>query len=600
MDAKLGEFRMTFEIAFVLLIVLGMLVFLIKEVARPDYIVFVALAILTISGVLTPADALRGFSNEGMLTVALLFVVAGAVKQSGVLNQVITKALGSGRSPRKSLIQMMFPLAGLSGFLNNTPIVVMFTPVVRKWCEEKNISPSKFLIPLSYATIFGGTITLIGTSTNLVIHGFMIEQGLSGFSMFQLGFVGIPAALIGILYMATIGYRQLPDRKSSEQSFKESTREYLGEAVVIPGSPLIGKTIEAAGLRHLSGLYLIEVIRNGERIASVPSYIKLNENDKLIFTGVLSSIVELQSVKGLRISTGTNLKLEDLQNGSAKLVEAVISHQSSLVQKTVKESKFRSKYGAGVVAVHRNDERINTKVGDIKLKPGDTLLLLTNKDFESRWSNSSDFYLISPIEEPDVINSKKSIIAMLTLIGMILLAAFNILPMFKAALLAVLVLFFTKTITFTGARKYIQFDVLLLIACAIGIGLALEQSGAASLIASYFIQISKGAGVLGAVFVVYLLTTVFTEIITNNAAAVLMVPISLSIANQLSADPMAFFVAIAIAASASFATPIGYQCNLIVYGPGGYRFSDYLKIGIPLNILYLFVTVTIVYFVWLI
>ncbi|OIJ19433.1 SLC13 family permease [Anaerobacillus alkalidiazotrophicus] len=591
---------MTFEIAFVLFVVLGMLVCLIKEIARPDFIVFFALAALIISGVLTPADALRGFSNEGMLTVALLFIVAGAVKQSGVLNQIISSSLGSGRSPRRSLLQMMFPMAGLSAFLNNTPIVVMFTPVVRKWCIEKNIPPSKFLIPLSYATIFGGTLTLIGTSTNLVIHGFMLEQGLDGFSMFQLAIVALPAGFIGIIYMTIIGYKLLPERKTSKQSFEESSREYLAEAYVEPNSPLIGKTIEAAGLRNLNGLYLIELMRRGERIASVPSYIKLNENDKLIFTGVLSTIVDLQNIKGLRVSTGTNLKLEDLQNGSAKLVEAVVSHQSSLVQKTVKETKFRSKYGAGVVAVHRNDERINNKVGDINLKPGDTLLLLTNKDFENRWSSSRDFYLISPIKEADVIDPRKSIIAMVTLLSMILLAAFNILPMFKSALLAVIVLFLTKTITFVGARKYIQFDVLLLIACAIGVGIALEQTGAASLIASYFIKISKGAGIIGAIIVVYLLTTIFTEIITNNAAAVLMVPISLAIANQLSVDPMAFFVAIAIAASASFATPIGYQCNLIVYGPGGYRFSDYLKIGIPLNIMYLIVTVVIVYFVWVI
>lgn len=591
---------MTIEIAFVIFVVIGMFLCLMKELANPAYIVFVALAVFIITGTLSPQDALRGFSNEGMLTVALLFIVAGAVKQSGVLNHIVSKSLGSGISPRKSLLQMMFPIAGLSAFLNNTPIVVMFTPVVRKWCKEKNISPSKFLIPLSFATIFGGTLTLIGTSTNLVIHGFMLEQGLEGFSMFQLAIVSLPAGLVGILYMVTIGYKLLPERTTSEESFEESSKEYLAEAFVEKGSPLIGKTIEEAKLRSLNGLYLIEIIRNGEQIASVPSYIKLMENDKLIFTGVLSTIVELQNVKGLRVITGTNLKLEDLQNGSAKLVEAVISHQSSLVNQTVQESKFRAKYGAGVVAVHRNDERVNNKVEDISLKRGDTLLLLTNKDFENRWSDSRDFYLISSLEDPEVIDPKKSLIAVATLVSMVSLAAFDIVPMFTAALLAVITFFFTRTITFEGARKNIQFDVLLLIACAIGIGLALEDTGAAALIASYFIEISKGAGVIGAVIVVYLLTTIFTEIITNNAAAVLMVPISLSIANQLSVDPTAFFVSIAIAASASFATPIGYQANLIVYGPGGYRFSDYLKIGIPLNLLYLIVTVIIVYFVWVV
>ncbi|MGJ9384436.1 SLC13 family permease [Salipaludibacillus sp. CF4.18] len=591
---------MSFEIGFVLIVIIGMLVCLVKEIARPDFVVFCALAVLLLSGVLSPTDALRGFSNEGMLTVALLFIVAGAVKQSGVLNSLVTKSLGSGKNQRTSLIQMMVPMSALSAFLNNTPIVVMFTPVVRKWCKERNISPSKFLIPLSYATIFGGTLTLIGTSTNLVIHGFMLEHGMEGFSMFQLAIVSLPAGLIGILYMSTIGYKLLPDRKTSEESFDESSREYLSEASVETDSPLSGKTIEEAGLKNLEGLYLIEVIRNGDRIVPVPSFMKLKANDRLIFTGLLSTIVELQNIKGLRVETGTSLKLENLQNGSAKLVEAVVSHQSSLIQQTAIESKFRSNYDAGIVAVHRNDERINNKVGEIKLKAGDTLLLLANKDFSNRWSNSGDFYLVSPIEDPEIVNPKKSIITVITLLLMISLAAFSILPMLNAAVLAVTILFLTKTVTFEGARKYIQFDVLLLIACAIGIGIALEETGAATLLANHFVQITEGAGVLGAIIAVYFLTTVFTEIITNNAAAVLMFPISLAIADQLAVDPMAFFVAIAIAASASFSTPIGYQTNLIVYGPGGYRFSDYLKVGIPLNIIYLIVTVVIINFVWII
>lgn len=591
---------MNFEIAFVLLVVAAMFIFLIKEVASPAYIVLSALAVLLLSGILSPADALRGFANEGMLTVALLFVVAGAVKQSGVLNHLLTKAMGSGKKPRKSLALMMLPTAGLSAFLNNTPMVVMFTPEVRKWCKDRNLSPSKFLIPLSYATIFGGTLTLIGTSTNLVIHGYMLEQGFDGFSMFQLAIVSLPAGLIGIAFMLTIGYKLLPSRKTSEETFVESSREYLSEAYVEVDSPLIGKTIEDAGLRNLQSLYLIEIIRNGERIAPVASYNKLKENDRLIFTGMLSTIVELHSIPGLRVETGINLKLEDLQNGSASLAEAVVSHQSVLVNKTVKETQFRKIYDAGIVAVHRNDERINHKVGDIRLKTGDTLLLLGDKDFLNRLSGSKDFYLISSIEEPEFGDSKKSTIAIITLLGMILLATFNILPMFKAAVLAVLILFLTKTVSFEGARKYIQFDVLLVIAGSIGIGLALEKTGTAALVAEHFVRFTEGTGAMGALTAVYLLTTIFTEIITNNAAAVLMVPIALSIATQLSVDPMAFFVAIAIAASASFATPIGYQTNLIVYGPGGYRFSDYLKIGIPLNVLYLIVTVVIVYFVWLV
>lgn len=590
---------MSYEIAVVIIVVLVMLICLVKEVARPEFIIFCSLAVILLLGIISPADALKGFSNEGMLTVALLFIVAGAVKESGMLHQIAYRTMGNGVHPRRSLFRMMLPISAVSAFLNNTPVVLMFTPIVRKWCQEHNISPSKFLIPLSYATIFGGTLTLIGTSTNLVVHGLMIEQGMSGFTMFQLAIVSLPACLIGIIYMGTIGYKQLPNRKSSEESFENSSREYLGEAVIEAESPLIGKTIEEAGLRNLDGLYLIEIISNGERVAPVTTYQKLKAHDQLIFTGLLPSIVQLQQMKGLRVETGTNIKLDDLKNGQTTLIEAVISHQSSLLFKTVKENQFRTRYNAGIVAIHRNQERINSKVGDIELKPGDTLLLLTNKEFLSQWKNSDDFYLLTPVE-PEIVDHRKSKIALFTLVGMILLASFNILPMFQSSLLAVMILFLTRTVTLEGAKKYIQFSVLLIIACSIGIGIALEKTGAAALIAGSFVQVTDGFGVLGALIIIYLLTTVFTEVITNNAAAVLMFSIAHAVAIQLGVDPMAFFVAITIAASASFATPIGYQTNLIVYGPGGYRFSDYLKVGIPLNLLYFLVTVTIVYFVWII
>lgn len=591
---------MTLEIGIVLIIVFSMLICLITEVSRPDFVVFLALSFLILSGVLSPSDALRGFSNEGMLTVALLFIIAGSVQQSGLLNQMMNRAMGSGLKPQRSLLRMMIPISSLSAFLNNTPIVVMFTPIVKKWCKEHDLSPSKFLIPLSFAAIFGGTITLIGTSTNLLVHGLMLEHGLSGFSMFTLALVSVPAGIIGILFMTSIGYKLLPSRKTSEESFSDDSKEYLGEVIVEANSPLVAKTITEAGFNDLSDLYLIEIIRNnGERIAPVSPYKKIRANDRLIFSGVISTIVELQNIKGLRVETGSNLKLEDLQNGNASLVEAVVSHQSSLIHQSIKQSNFRSKFGAGVVAVHRNHERIKSKVGDIVFKPGDTLLLLANKDFLNRWSNSNDFYLTSPIAQPQVVSTNKSIIAIFTLVSMVLLASFNVLSMFKATMLAVIFLFLTKTVTFEGIKRLIQFNVLLLIACSIGIGIAIDQTGTAALLANYFILMTKGIGIIGAVIVVYLLTTLFTEVITNNAAVVLMFPISLSIATQLGVDPMAFFVTIAIAASASFATPIGYQTNLIVYGPGGYRFSDYLKVGIPLNLLYLIVTITVVYFNWL-
>lgn len=590
---------MTVEILLVLLVTGTMLICLIKELARPDLIVFCALAVLFVSGILSPAEAVRGFSNEGMLTIAILFIVAGAVQQSGILTKMITKVIGTGKSPRFSILKMMVPVSGMSAFLNNTPIVVMFTPVIRNWCKERNISPSKFLIPLSYATIFGGTITLIGTSTNLIVHGLMLDNGLKGYSIFQLAVIGVPAALIGVLYMCTIGYKLLPVRTSSDVLF-ENTREYLSELIVEKNSSISGKTIEKAGLRHLNGLYLIEIIRNdGERIAPVTSHHKIKDGDRLIFTGLISTIVELQNMRGVRVDPGSTIQLEDLKNGNQVLLEAVVSHQSGLINKTIRQNRFRSRYGGGVIAVHRNEKRINNKVGDIILEPGDTLLVLAGRDFIKRWSSSKDFYIINPVDGPEVTDSFRTSIAVIVLAGMVLLAALEVMSMLKAATLAVLILFLTRTIGLDSAGKYMQFNVLLLIASSIGIGAAIESSGTASFIAGYIVSATEIFGTVGILILLYLVTNLFTEVITNNAAVVIMFPIALASASLTEADPLPFLVTITIAASASFSTPIGYQTNLIVYGPGGYRFTDYLKTGIALNIIYLLVTISVCYFLWL-
>ncbi|MCF6093258.1 SLC13 family permease [Microaerobacter geothermalis] len=589
---------MSIQIGIVLTVITVMTALLVKEVARPEIIVSFSVTVLLLLGIITPAEALRGFSNEGMVTIALLFIVAGVVQQSGLLNQIVQKILGNGTRPRLVLLRMMVPVTGMSAFMNNTPIVVMLMSYIRKWCSEHQISPSKFLLPLSYAAIFGGLITLIGTSTNLVVHGLMLENGMKGLAMFELAIVGVPAALLGIIYMMTIGYKLLPEKGTIEEALKESSREYLAEVVVEPDSVVIGKTIEEAGLRNLTGLYLIEIIRNHERITPVPFYEEIQSGDRLIFTGIVSTIVELQNMKGLRIETGSELNIDQLKNGHAQLVEAVVSHHSTLLHKSIKQNNFRSKYDAAVVAVHRNHERIQSKIGDIVLKPGDVLLLLVGKDFKKRWNQSNDFYLVSQIEKPNMIDSKKSKIAITSLVAMILLASFNILSLVEAAIVAVAILVLSKCITPEEMKKYIQFHVLLLIASSFGIGIALEKTGAAKWIASNMITIVDNFSMIGMLIVIYLLTNIFTEIITNSAAAVMMFPIATALANEAGADPMPFIITLAIAASASFVTPIGYQTNLIVYGPGGYQYKDYVKVGVPLSLIYMVVTVSIVNLVW--
>ncbi|WP_054754890.1 SLC13 family permease [Piscibacillus salipiscarius] len=285
---------MTIEMTIVLVVTLAMLVGLLFEVARPDMVVFTALTVLLLLGILTPQEALKGFSNEGMLTIALLFVVAGAVKKSGIIDRLMKKWLENTRSMSGITGKFFAPLSVFSAFLNNTPIVVTFTPVLRRWCQEKGIAPSKLLIPLSYITILGGTITLMGTSTNLVVHGMLKEFGYEGFSFFQLAVVGIPITIVGLIYLTTIAPRILPAYKTFQDKMKDDTREYIAELTVMNDFPHINQSVKKAGLRDLKGLFLIEIIRNNEIVSPVEPGTVIRTGDRLIFTGLISTIADLE------------------------------------------------------------------------------------------------------------------------------------------------------------------------------------------------------------------------------------------------------------------------------------------------------------------
>src|SRR5699024_5163249 len=331
-------------------------------------IIFSVLVILLVTGIITPKEALSGFSNEGMLTIALLFIVAGAIQKSGLIEQLMEKWLKNSRIDFGSMFRFFIPVALCSAFLNNTPIVVTLTPIIKSGCEKRGISPSKFLIPLSYITILGGTMTLIGTSTNMVVHGMLLDYGLKGFSLFTLSIVGIPLTVVGFVYLFTLGIKILPDYESFTERVKEDAKEYIAEMQVKPHFPFINKNVEKAGLANLNGLYLVEIIRKNGRVSPVRDTTIIQKGDRLIFSGNISTIAQLQTRTGLTLRTGTNVELDDLKNRDIYLVEAVVSHQSSLLSKSIKQSYFRTHYDAGVLAIHRNNERIRGKVGDIILQ----------------------------------------------------------------------------------------------------------------------------------------------------------------------------------------------------------------------------------------
>jgi len=590
---------MPFEFWYTLSLLILMSVLLVKEWLEAELVLFTTLLLLVIGKVVTVKEAFSGFSNEGMLTIGLLFIVAGALHSTGALNQINYILFGKNKgSVSAKLARILFPVSAVSAFINNTPVVAVLIPAIRSWTEKFRYSPSKFLIPLSYAAILGGMSTLIGTSTNLIVHGLLIESGQQGFGFFEISRVGVPVALAGLLYIVLIGHRFLPDRKELIVELGEKTREFVIELKVKENYEHVGKTIEAAGLRHLSGLFLFQIERDGKLIAPAGPEEHIEVGDRLFFTGIPKTILELQKTPGLQLIKDSHFDLKQYDSAQIKSYEAVVSPSSPLVGKNVRDSNFRSRYNAVIIAIHRNGERIQKKIGDIVLQPGDTLLLLADKQFRKKWYHTKDFYLIS---DAAVIPSKPQpqvYIAVASLVGMVLLTVLNILPILGAAGLAVIVLLLTKTMTPAEAQESINWRVLIIIAFALGISVAIQNSRLADVIGQIVIQATAGWGVIGAMIGLYVLTSIYTTIITSNATAAIIFPIAVSTALALDTAVRPFALTITIAAAASFASPIAYQTNLMVYGPGGYRFSDFLKIGVPLQILSGIIAIALIYMIY--
>lgn len=580
----------------VILTVIVMLVLMILEVAHPATIAFLTLLFFFILGLITPSEIMSSVSNEGVLTLALLFVIVSVIERTNLVERVLNYVLDKSKTENGALVRLTGPLVSFSMFFNNTPIVVMLVPAIQKWCKERGFYASKFLLPISYITIFGGIVTLIGTSTNLIVHGWLLERGFEGFSFFYLLPYSILGIVLGILYLFTFGYKILPENNTEIEEKYDTGKKFLYEAVIHEGCKLIGKTVTSNEIKQLKGIYLVKIERNGEVISPVKLTDKIQANDLIVFSGSLETLEALQSMNNISIKTGKDVSVESLQNNEADLVEGVISHNSPLVNQRIKDTNFRAKYDASIVAVHRKNERIEENIGDIVLKPGDVLLMLADKDFSVRAINKDDFYVITDIPKQKVFNQGQTYVAIGSFILMILLVAFGMLSMFEASLLFVGLYLILQFFNEEQVIKNMPFQVLILIVCSLGVGTVIETSGTAELIANSIINVIGGAfGTLGLLAAVYLVTTVLTEVVTNAAAAIITMPIAVEVAAYVDVSPTVVAAIVAIAASASFATPIGYQTNLIVYGPGGYKFSDYLKVGIPLNMIFMVTVVLSAY-----
>jgi len=605
---------------FTVAVVAVLFVALVREWAATDVVLVTATVVLTLVGIIKPEEAFKGFANEAMLTVGALFVVIAAMRETGALDALGTRMLGKARTAEGALGRLALTMDTVWLFLNNTAVVAMLLPIVTDWCRKHRVSPSKLLIPLSYFSILRGMMTLVGTSTNLVVDGLVrqaateveprFRASMQPFSLLEITPLGIACTLVGTLFLIWASKRFLPDRKDLIEQLSENVREYLVDIRVDPSCRLIGQNVEDAGLRRLPGLFLIDINRADQLISPVAPDEVLEAGDVLTFTGVVGSIVELERIPGLVPVADEAYEAEAAKRRGQRLCEAVISRTSPLVGRTIRGADFRALYNAAVVAVHRNGERLQGRIGDIRLHAGDTLLLQTGAHFSRAHRNDTDFILVSGVEQSRPVRHDRAPIALTILILMVVLMALSgvpesaipfglkVPPVVMTVFTSAMLLIITRCISASTAREAVDWETLIAIAASFGLGKALENSGAAKAIAHVVVGSAGQFGPIGVLAAVYLLTLLFTELITNNAAAAIMFPFGIAVATAMGVSPRPFAVAIMFGASLAFAVPIGYQTHMMVYGPGGYRFSDFFRVGIPLNILMWIVVTLLIPVLW--
>ena len=584
----------TFDVILVFLVLAFILISLYRELMGAAFTFFVAVLVLGIFGILTPSEILAGFANEQIAVIIMLLLLGDTIRQTSVIEAIFEKAFPRSIKYKGFLARMMIWMGGFSAFLNNTPLVAVMMPYIHQWSHRHKIAPSKLLIPLSYAAILGGCVTLIGTSTNLIVGGMVADQNIfpdmEPLEMFDFFWVGFPMLIIGMLYLFFYSYRLLPDRKSVMEEYSNGDRKFLVEAEVRGSSPLLGKTLGESELNQIEGLVLVEIIR-GERVFQMFSdQFQLREGDLLRFAGENKNVIRLLSENwGLTLPTvGMMTKMKKTQ-----VIEVVVSHNSTLITKSVKEINFRGRYDAALLALHRNGERVKGKMDDVKLKAGDVLMLLVGEDFMSRAQSEQDFYIISRIREFNRTEKYK----IYTLLGgtllAILLSAVKLVPLFIGLLIVLVGVSAFKVVSPKDLPKSIDYNLAVIIALSLALGTAMSKTGVADMIADLIIKVFLPFGRVVLLLAIFGITNVLAAYITNKAAVAIIFPISLTAASTLGLPPEPFALVVSFAAAANFITPIGYQTNLMVYGPGNYNFKDFFKIGMPLTILYMIVTVTV-------
>ncbi|MFH5830950.1 SLC13 family permease [Halalkalibaculum sp. DA384] len=589
---------MGFEQLLIIGVLVGVFIGLVIDLWSPDAILLTALAILTISGVLSLEQAFQGFANTTLIALGSLYVVSAAMRESGALDRASSFILGrETRSIQRILLRLCPSVSIYSAFLNNTPVVAMGIPAIRRWALKNNIVVSKLLMPLSFAAILGGLCTLIGTSTNLITHGLLQSHGFEGLSFFELAWVGVPSAVVGLLYLVFISPLLTPARRDIRYE-EEQERNLLVEVEIREGADVIGKRVRETGLDEIQGFFLSRINRGDREIAPVPKNEKLRQGDHLLYTakgGIAVKAPDLTDYSGLHV-VHKPPRDDVQQEGSPEreLHQVVVKEGSPLVGSTVEKARLLDRFGAAVTGVRRRGKRVDQPLGPFVLHPGDVLLLDTRPGFREAHEDTKDFFLTSAaggeavgaetsIEERRP-GGKDLYISVAVLVGIVSLVATGLVHIALAGILGVAVLLSFNVIKAGEARKSVDWTVLIVIGSAIGLGKAMEVSGTAELIGRWMVDLTSVYGHRAVLAGVVIVTGLLTEVITNNGAVALMFPIALSVAESQGVEARGLFISITLVASMSLITPIGYQTNLMVYGPGNYRFTDFFKVGFPLEL----------------
>lgn len=582
---------------FVAALLVWLLVSFVREKWSPDVVAAIAVAALLVAQILTPGEVLGVLSNSAPATIACMFVLSAALERTGCID-ALGNWLGDlvGNNPVRMLAGLMLTALIISAFLNNTPVVAILTPVAIALAKRANGSPSKLLIPLSFATVLGGMLTMIGTSTNILVDGVARKAGLEPFGMFEITPAALVFCVVGFVYLMLFSDRLLPNRDTlSKQLRPDLGRTFMTELLVPHDSPVIGKSLSEAHLNGGSGLQVLKIFRDQQELTEPAAETQLQSGDLLVLHGQVKDMVDMRESNRLTFNRGE--AFETVSSHDVILAEAIVGRGSRYSHRPMRDLDLTARYGIAVLAVHRQDENIQGNLDELQLQFGDVMLVEGTPAQIKRFADNGELISLNTVQER-AYRRDKAPIAIIATLAVMLLAAFELMPIEGLAMIACAVVIATRCLDVEDAYKAVDWKILSLIFGMLAISIAMAKVGLIDLIVSHTMMAIPNASPLLVLGFVYLLTTVLTEILSNNAVAVLVTPVAIGIAQSLGLDPRPFVVAVMFAASVSFATPIGYQTNTFVYNAGGYRFSDFMRIGIPLNILMVGVAMLVIPLIW--